>query len=355
MFYEITKGETIYDDDLEVTIRHIHLMDIGTANATEFEAGEEVLEILEANPELEKCSLGTVHSHHTMSAFFSTTDENEFKEGMDLSEKYMMLIVSNKGPWVCKIGSKIEVEEEKMSFSWLGKKRSIVRKIKKEQYRETFFKIVDEDDIITDTFSRIKEVEAEKEEKRKKEAESRPTTYGYGQYGGYGKQGYRNFWEEDDYDYHQSWKPKAGIASKKKQGPSVKKPVTERLGIIFPKSAHVSINDYQIKRALCKLILDENSDLDNVSNALNKMDFRTFGGAAAQEWFMQFKTNLIKVAEENTFALYEVGMVLRNLRDSIKQIETGNMVKLKLRNNMEKLESDLKEVTEDKDIKISTY
>jgi hypothetical protein len=103
------------------------------------------------------------------------------------------------------------------------------------------------------------------------------------------------------------------------------------------------------------LILDENSDLDNVSNALNKMDFRTFGGAAAQEWFMQFKTNLIKVAEENTFALYEVGMVLRNLRDSIKQIETGNMVKLKLRNNMEKLESDLKEVTEDKDIKISTY
>jgi hypothetical protein len=111
MFYKLLKGDVNdIKSDIEVEIKEIFLMDIGTGAYTEFEyidkSDTRLLDLYDKHPELMDYRMGDIHSHHSMKAFFSGTDSDELKKGSKNADHYLMLIVNNDDytEWVSKIG-----------------------------------------------------------------------------------------------------------------------------------------------------------------------------------------------------------------------------------------------------------
>tara|TARA_R100000789_G_C3024173_1_gene154150 strand:+ start:1016 stop:1873 length:858 start_codon:yes stop_codon:yes gene_type:complete len=67
----------------EFVLLDFHPLDLGTHSSTEWDS-KTMLSVLKEkikiNPKLKKCYLGLVHSHHTMGAFFSDTDDDTLEE-----------------------------------------------------------------------------------------------------------------------------------------------------------------------------------------------------------------------------------------------------------------------------------
>ena len=78
---------------------HFHPLDLGHS-ATTVVAGEDIAGILEKTykkfPETEKCMMGLIHSHHSMGAFFSGTDDKNLKEMAPLKNFYCSTVVASK-------------------------------------------------------------------------------------------------------------------------------------------------------------------------------------------------------------------------------------------------------------------
>jgi len=89
---------------LEVTLEHFTPIDLGSHTETEMD-GEKLGEILPAtykkHPKLLKCHLGLIHSHHTMGAFFSGTDEKALLEQAPEQGLFFSTVVASaKDPFV---------------------------------------------------------------------------------------------------------------------------------------------------------------------------------------------------------------------------------------------------------------
>lgn len=109
LFYE-TKGN-IENDDLEIIAKDLFLMDIGNSSMTEFTESPEIANYIAMN-NLFECEMGLIHSHHTMSAFFSSTDENTLLSEGKLMNHFLSLIVNNEGFYKARITCKKEVKQE---------------------------------------------------------------------------------------------------------------------------------------------------------------------------------------------------------------------------------------------------
>ena len=84
----------------EFKIVHFHPLDLGHGTSTEWEA-KDLAKILrltyEKYPSLKKCSIGLIHSHHTMGAFLSGTDQSTVQEMAPVKGFYGSLVVASGG------------------------------------------------------------------------------------------------------------------------------------------------------------------------------------------------------------------------------------------------------------------
>ena len=95
------------DNTLEIRCVDIFPMDIGSSSYTEFDMSPDVIAYMTEHPELLDCQIGLIHSHNSMSAFFSGTDISTLvKEGNDRNH-FVSLIVNNEGTYTAAITRKI--------------------------------------------------------------------------------------------------------------------------------------------------------------------------------------------------------------------------------------------------------
>ena len=84
----------------EFKLVHFHPLDLGHGTSTEWEA-KDLAKILrltyEEYPSLKKCSIGLIHSHHTMGAFLSGTDQSTVQEMAPVQGFYGSLVVASGG------------------------------------------------------------------------------------------------------------------------------------------------------------------------------------------------------------------------------------------------------------------
>lgn len=147
-FFKVKEGD-LYEPGKKLILEliGIHLMAIDTPGATEFEYDEKVLiPLYEKNPELMDCRMASIHSHHSMRAFFSDTDNQELKDGSDAGDFYLMVIVNNTiNDWVAKIGFAVEVKNTWEKIFSFKNKKSLRKKGSSETTEHTSYEI----DIIT--------------------------------------------------------------------------------------------------------------------------------------------------------------------------------------------------------------
>lgn len=94
-------------------------MDFGSETYTEYDfSAEEVLECYERYPKGDPAAarpswkMGHIHTHHTMSTFFSGTDDRELTDNVDKYNYYLSLIVNVRGQYCAKIAYLAETERK---------------------------------------------------------------------------------------------------------------------------------------------------------------------------------------------------------------------------------------------------
>lgn len=105
LFYE-PKGT--FETELVITCRDILLMDVGTATYTEIDwETSEIAQYMVSHLDLFDCKMGLIHSHNTMSTFFSGTDQTTLRtEGNDMNV-FVSLIVNNDGEYTAGITKRV--------------------------------------------------------------------------------------------------------------------------------------------------------------------------------------------------------------------------------------------------------
>ena len=94
---------TIKDiENFSITPIDILLMDIGTQSHTEYKFTHEVTDFV-MKKELFMYKFGHIHSHNTMSVFFSGEDDNELNHNCDTHNYYFSLIVNNYMDMIAKV------------------------------------------------------------------------------------------------------------------------------------------------------------------------------------------------------------------------------------------------------------
>lgn len=110
LFY--THEGSFENGDLHIICKDIYPMDLGNATFTSFSMNEDVANYMAENIELFDCDTGLIHSHHTMSTFFSGTDTSTLqKEGND-TNCFVSLIVNNAGVYSAAVTRKIQTKSE---------------------------------------------------------------------------------------------------------------------------------------------------------------------------------------------------------------------------------------------------
>lgn len=106
LFY-MTSGN-MEEDNLVCTALDLFVMDVGNSGYTEFNDSPDILSYRVSHDLLDEGIYeGLIHSHHTMSTFFSNTDTSTLhKEGNNMSH-FLSLIVNNIGEYSACITKKI--------------------------------------------------------------------------------------------------------------------------------------------------------------------------------------------------------------------------------------------------------
>ena len=108
LFYDYT-GE--FNKDMVLTIRDIMPKDLGDAASTSYDVDANIPSFMLKHG-LTRCRMGHIHSHHSMTTFFSGTDINTLTiEGAE-SIHFLSLIVNNDNEYSAKITIKTEVTDD---------------------------------------------------------------------------------------------------------------------------------------------------------------------------------------------------------------------------------------------------
>ena len=100
LFYKVVSGT--YDNNLVLEAQDFYLRDVGSATSTEFDDDADAFNYQIEN-NLEDSIQGLIHSHNTMSTFFSGTDDNTLKSMGKQMPHFLSLIVNNAGKYCAKI------------------------------------------------------------------------------------------------------------------------------------------------------------------------------------------------------------------------------------------------------------
>jgi hypothetical protein len=104
VLYHTSEGQLEDPSTFVCKPEHILLMDKGTATYTSYDFGSPLfMDGLHSKPELLEMTAGHIHSHNTMSSFFSGTDQDELAENAVNYNYYLSLIVNNQGQYVAAV------------------------------------------------------------------------------------------------------------------------------------------------------------------------------------------------------------------------------------------------------------
>lgn len=109
IFYTF-EGNIQNPSKLILKAKDLFIMDLGSTGFTSFEHSPQFAGYITRNPDLMDCKQGLIHSHHSMDAFFSTTDENTLREFSNDNNNFLSLIVNNIGKYNAKLGVKSTIE-----------------------------------------------------------------------------------------------------------------------------------------------------------------------------------------------------------------------------------------------------
>lgn len=116
LFYEIISGDI--NQDMVLEAKYIYPMDKGSKAETGFTYWEDVLDVYDWNEEYEEMEYGLIHSHNTMSTFFSGTDKQELLDNASNFIFYLSLIVNNTAlsksePEFCaRVAQQVKIEKK---------------------------------------------------------------------------------------------------------------------------------------------------------------------------------------------------------------------------------------------------
>ena len=114
LFYKIN-GSFEDIDNLEFTCVDIYVMNVGNPGFTEFDDSEDIISYRATHADTllqEGIYEGLIHSHHSMSAFFSGTDSDTLGQEGSQVNHFLSLIVNNEGKYVARVTRKIQAEVE---------------------------------------------------------------------------------------------------------------------------------------------------------------------------------------------------------------------------------------------------
>ncbi len=103
LLYDVKKGNPSKPETFELEVKHIFLMDIGSAGATDYETDGDIVDIYDQIPGAMEMKLGHIHTHHNGSSYFSNIDMGELQDNVDKHNYYLSLVVSFDGNYAAKI------------------------------------------------------------------------------------------------------------------------------------------------------------------------------------------------------------------------------------------------------------
>ena len=103
LLYDVIKGNPSKPKDFELEAKHIFLMDIGTAGATDYETDGDIVDLYDQIPEALEQKLGHIHTHHSGSAYFSGVDTGELQDNVDKYNYYLSFVVNFNGNYAAKV------------------------------------------------------------------------------------------------------------------------------------------------------------------------------------------------------------------------------------------------------------
>lgn len=137
----LEEGKTI---PLEVI--GLYPLDLGDGSATQYKADDPTLfqyltnhpEYISTESSTENVYQGHIHSHHSLSAFFSGVDQRELFDSAEESNLFFSLIVNNSGPYAVGFSTKInreanmEILETYTSWNHKKKQRKFTKRVEPE-------------------------------------------------------------------------------------------------------------------------------------------------------------------------------------------------------------------------------
>ena len=103
LLYDVKKGNPSKPEDFELEVKHIFLMDIGTAASTDYETDGDIVDIYDEIPDAMSMKLGHVHTHHGGASYFSNVDTEELMDNVDKHNYYLSLVVNFSGNYEAKV------------------------------------------------------------------------------------------------------------------------------------------------------------------------------------------------------------------------------------------------------------
>lgn len=98
-WYKITKTDKETNIPSKVVLQYFVGMDLGNYTATEVDGDDlsDLLFKLKDDKRIKDCYLGLIHSHHTMGAFFSSTDVDTANEQATFKQLFFSTVVASEG------------------------------------------------------------------------------------------------------------------------------------------------------------------------------------------------------------------------------------------------------------------
>jgi len=93
LFYKLESGNLSELHDLVFKASYMYPMDIGSSAETSFDWSGELIDAYSVEPTAMEMSIGHIHSHHSMGAFYSGTDDAEVRKNTPNFNYYLTLIV----------------------------------------------------------------------------------------------------------------------------------------------------------------------------------------------------------------------------------------------------------------------
>lgn len=207
LFYSIVSGNIKEPSTLVLKAERVLLMDLGSEAYTEYEGGTDVLDFYEKYPDCENMRRGHIHTHHSMSIFFSGTDSSELHGNSDKYDYYLSLIVGFNMEYKAKIAISGNHKFEK-SYKGGFKSGDIEIVLKSEEENTEKETILSMDCTIEiEASEEFKRRYSEIEEDKKKVVPYKPYNSYNNNYGGINQGGAKakNYGNEYDDYYDEEW------------------------------------------------------------------------------------------------------------------------------------------------------